>query len=59
MGHGNHTKTKEFIPQAIQKHLNGCCESKWPTNSSNNSKYDDGVNNDDVDNDGETTLNNQ
>lgn len=27
---GNHTKTKDFIPPAIQKHLNGCCESKWP-----------------------------
>ncbi|KAM7348926.1 glutamate--cysteine ligase isoform 2-T12 [Cochliomyia hominivorax] len=25
---GNHTKTKDFIPPAIQKHLNGCCESK-------------------------------
>lgn len=28
MGHnGNHTKTKDFIPPAIQKHLNKCCES--------------------------------
>ncbi|XP_037818840.1 glutamate--cysteine ligase [Lucilia sericata] len=28
LGQGNHTKTKDFIPPAIQKHLNGCCESK-------------------------------
>ncbi|XP_073831222.1 glutamate--cysteine ligase-like [Musca autumnalis] len=27
LGQGNHTKTKDFIPLAIQKHLNGCCES--------------------------------
>ncbi|XP_061392080.1 glutamate--cysteine ligase-like [Musca vetustissima] len=27
LGQGNHTKTKDFIPLAIQKHLSGCCES--------------------------------
>ncbi|XP_005188299.1 glutamate--cysteine ligase [Musca domestica] len=27
LGQGNHTKTKDFIPMAIQKHLNVCCES--------------------------------
>ncbi|XP_075158520.1 glutamate--cysteine ligase-like [Haematobia irritans] len=27
LGQGNHTKTKDFIPMAIQKHLTGCCES--------------------------------
>uniref|UniRef100_A0A1A9W258 Glutamate--cysteine ligase n=1 Tax=Glossina brevipalpis TaxID=37001 RepID=A0A1A9W258_9MUSC len=28
LGQCNRTKTKDFIPPAIQKHLNGCCESK-------------------------------
>ncbi|XP_013104793.2 glutamate--cysteine ligase [Stomoxys calcitrans] len=27
LGQGVRTKTKEFIPMAIQKHLNACCES--------------------------------
>ncbi|XP_067641863.1 glutamate--cysteine ligase [Eurosta solidaginis] len=30
LGNGNHTKTKDSLPPALQKHLelNGCCESK-------------------------------
>uniref|UniRef100_A0A1B0AX38 Glutamate--cysteine ligase n=1 Tax=Glossina palpalis gambiensis TaxID=67801 RepID=A0A1B0AX38_9MUSC len=28
LGQCNRTKTKDVIPPAIQKHLNGCCESK-------------------------------
>lgn len=45
LGQSNHTKTKDFIPLAIQKHLNGCCESKWPnagdTFKYGNDKYED------------------
>jgi len=30
LGKGNHSKTKDFIPPALQKQLakNGCCEDK-------------------------------